>query len=157
PERGAAFLGRFHTDLTTMRLYDRTNDREAQSRSLSLCCHERLEHTVTQGGWNSRPRITDDDRDLSHAVGPRADHDVTRGTRQIADGIDRVEEQIEKYLLELHAIALHPRDHRIEIQRQRNLSDHQITADEPRHIGYDIVDGERLEHGIVAPDHRART
>ena len=155
-ERSTAFLGRLHTNLTTMSLDDPTYDREAQSCSLSFRRNEWLEYAVGECRRNARPGVANHYRDLSDVMHLGADHNLTRGPGQIADGIDRVEEQVEHDLLELHAIALYGSDAAVEIERQLHLTDHKVAPDESRHVRHDVIDRERLEHGIVAPHHRAR-
>ena len=113
-------------------------------------------------GFDPRSRIRDGDRDDRRAVPGRPNDQVPRAGVRLPHGLQPIQHQIQHHLLELNAIAAHPRKSLGELDAHRDVANHRVALQEPRHFTHDLVQVERhalevalLEQRAQPVDHRA--
>src|SRR5882672_2914895 len=104
---GAAAGAVFGMHVAAKILHDAVGDGESEAEALAdrLRGHERIEDALDHLGGNARAVVSDADAD--HVL--RAAHlDADRGLLDVGHGIERIGDEIDQHLLELHGVSRHP-------------------------------------------------
>src|SRR5881628_423024 len=99
-----AIVGR-RPDPPAVGLDDRAADRESHAEALRLGRIEGVEQMVDALRVQSRPRVARGDEHALRSIQTRANHELSWGVTGAAHSFDRVDDQVEKNLLQLDSVG----------------------------------------------------
>src|SRR5882724_6810212 len=141
-------------DASAMSFDYRATDRQAHADASLLGREEAVEGAVDVLGGDARAAVLDSAAQYGGVRSAGPDGDAALRASRLRHGLRRIDGQVHDHLLELGAVADHPRKRRCQIEENRNALRLQLMAEEYHRLLDDVI--ERQGRLLRCPPFRQR-